>query len=81
MLIEIPVYLSRKTENIPVEVQIRTQAMDFWAALEHKVRYKYGYQVPGNLSDELNACAEHIAELDKKMFSIHDRLTNNNGNG
>jgi putative GTP pyrophosphokinase len=75
MVLEVPVYLSRETLPIPVEVQIRTQAMDFWAALEHKVRYKYEQQIPKNLSDELNACAERIAELDDRMFTIHDTIS------
>jgi putative GTP pyrophosphokinase len=75
MVLEVPVYLSRETLPIPVEVQIRTQAMDFWAALEHKARYKYDHQIPAHLSDALNACAEQIAQLDDKMFSIHEDIT------
>jgi putative GTP pyrophosphokinase len=75
MIIEIPVLFSRETVNIPVEVQIRTQAMDFWAALEHKARYKFDHHVPRNLSDELNACAERIAELDDRMFTIHNAIS------
>lgn len=55
-----------------VEIQIRTSAMDFWASLEHKVRYKYGGQVPDHLSRELQLCAEKINELDERMYLIHE---------
>ena len=74
-IIEIPVYYSGNTENIPVEVQIRTSAMDFWATLEHKVKYKYLEHIPQHLSDELVFCADKIAELDRRMFLIHDIIS------
>lgn len=70
-VMEVPVYYSGNTENIPVEVQLRTAAMDFWATLEHKVKYKYKEHIPMHLSDELVACAEKISELDDRMFTIH----------
>lgn len=75
VIMEIPVFYSGKTEEIPVEVQIRTAAMDFWATLEHKVRYKYKEQIPKHLSDELVICADKIAELDNRMFLIHDIIS------
>ena len=75
IVLEIPVFYSGKTELIPVEVQLRTGAMDFWATLEHKVRYKYKEHIPKHLSDELVICAEKIAELDKRMFLIHDIIS------
>ena len=75
IIVEVPVYYSGKVENIPVEVQIRTAAMDFWATLEHKVRYKYNEQIPQHLSAELSVCAEKIAELDNRMFLIHDIIS------
>ena len=75
IIIEIPVFYSGKTEIIPVEVQLRTAAMDFWATLEHKVRYKYKEHIPGHLSDELSICANKIAELDNRMFLINDIIS------
>lgn len=54
-----------------VEVQLRTSAMDFWATLEHKVRYKYEGKIPERLSNELQNCAEQIHELDDRMYLIH----------
>ena len=72
LVVEIPIYLTSATRYVPVEVQIRTQAMDFWASLEHKVRYKYDNEVPASISAELVECAEEIAALDKRMHNIHE---------
>ena len=72
LIIEVPVYLTSSTEYLPVEVQIRTQAMDFWASLEHKVRYKYNNIIPETLVTELIDCAEKISELDKRMYLIQE---------
>jgi len=74
-VMEIPVYHSGSIDNIPVEVQLRTAAMDFWATLEHKVKYKYEEHIPKHLSDELVICAEKITELDDRMFMIHDIIS------
>ena len=72
LIIEVPVFLSDRTELLPVEVQLRTQAMDFWASLEHKVRYKYTGGMPEHLAHDLRECAEKIAELDNRMYLIQD---------
>lgn len=72
LIIEVPIYLTGTTEYIPVEVQLRTQAMDFWASLEHKVRYKYNNQMPETLQRELIECAERIADLDNRMFLVQE---------
>jgi len=75
VIIDVPVFYSGKTENVLVELQIRTEAMNFWATLEHKARYKYKEHVPQHLSDELGLCADKIADLDKRMFLIHEIIT------
>ena len=72
VIMEIPVFRSGLTEKVPVELQLRTEAMNFWATLEHKARYKYKEHVPAHLSAELVTCADKIAELDRRMFLIHD---------
>ena len=72
LIIEVPIYLTDTTERLPVEVQVRTQAMDFWASLEHKVRYKYNYAIPQTLAQELVYCADKIAELDKRMYLVQE---------
>jgi putative GTP pyrophosphokinase len=75
IITEIPIFYSGRTENIPVEIQIRTEAMNFWSTLEHKARYKYHEQIPSHLCDELVACANEIAELDTRMFLIHEIIS------
>jgi len=72
LILDVPIYLTNKTECLPVEVQIRTQAMDFWASLEHKVRYKYKDKMPDHLSTELIKCADEIADLDQRMYLIQE---------
>jgi len=72
LILDVPIYLTDRTEVLPVEVQIRTQAMDFWASLEHKVKYKYKDQMPEHISQNLVDCAEKIAELDNRMYLIQE---------
>ena len=72
MIFEVPIYLSCTKESLPVEVQIRTQSMDFWATLEHKARYKYQDEMPEHLAHELQECATRIAELDERMILIQE---------
>lgn len=74
LVIEIPVFLAEGRVMVPVEVQIRTIAMDFWASLEHSLRYKAEGEVTEDISQELQQIAEDIALLDQKMQRIHDRV-------
>ena len=74
LVVEVPVFLSEGRTPVPVEVQIRTIAMDFWASLEHSLRYKAVGDVPSDISDELAQTAETIAALDLRMQNIHDRV-------
>ena len=72
LVLEIPVFLSEGRIPVPVEVQIRTIAMDFWASLEHSLRYKAEGQVTEEVSRELLQTASDIAALDQRMQQIHD---------
>lgn len=74
LLIEVPVFMSDREEQVPVEIQIRTIAMDFWASLEHKIYYKYDSAVPDYLLRELKEAADSATALDKKMERIHDEV-------
>lgn len=74
MLVEVPVYLSARVTNVVVEVQIRTIAMDFWASLEHKMKYKYKSEIPETLSNELVDCANMISYLDEKMMNLNEEI-------
>ena len=71
LLIEVPIYLSDGPRPIPVEVQIRTIAMDFWASLEHRLKYKSDNEVAEDLRYRLKICAKAIQELDVEMQSIN----------
>ena len=74
LIIEIPVFLQEGRVPVPVEVQIRTIAMDFWASLEHSMRYKASGKVPADICAELQEAGEDIAALDSRMQAIHDRI-------
>lgn len=74
LIVEIPVFLQSGRIMVPVEVQIRTIAMDFWASLEHSMRYKAAGKVPEDVCEELHEVGEDIAALDQRMQAIHDRI-------
>ncbi|GAA0995415.1 MULTISPECIES: GTP pyrophosphokinase [Nocardiopsidaceae] len=74
LLVETPVRMSDRTEQVPVEIQIRTIAMDFWASLEHKIYYKYAKDVPRDLLDELREAAETANRLDVTMERLHNEV-------
>ena len=59
---------------IPVEIQIRTVAMDFWATLEHGIRYKATEEVPDSIGRQLRECADVITDTDYKMQEIFKAL-------
>lgn len=74
MIVSIPVFLSDKTVETKVEIQIRTIAMDFWASLEHKIYYKFEGNAPEHISKELKECADIVAYLDQKMLSLNEEI-------
>lgn len=75
LIVKIPVFMSDRQEDILVEIQIRTIAMDFWASLEHKIYYKYKKEIPEQLTKELKEAAISAAELDRKMEKLHNEIT------
>lgn len=75
LILQLPVFMSDRVENVYVEVQIRTIAMDFWASLEHKIYYKYDKDVPEILLEELKEAADSVSQLDEKMESIHRKMS------
>ncbi len=74
LLVSTPVRMSDRTVEVPVEFQIRTIAMDFWASLEHKIYYKYDQAVPQELLDELRTAAETAHRLDETMERLHGEV-------
>ena len=75
IIIRVPVYFMNKKQMVPVELQIRTLAMDLWASLEHDIKYKSLYQdVTMDFSDELKECSRLIYEAEEKMEVMNAAL-------
>lgn len=74
MIITVPVYLSDGPVETKVEIQIRTIAMDFWASLEHKIRYKFEGKAPVYIEEQLKGCADIVNRLDAKMLSLNQEI-------
>ena len=74
LILEVPIFLSEATKPVRIELQLRTIAMDFWASLEHQLRYKSDIEVPPQISDDLKACADVIAATDEEMQRIAKEL-------
>lgn len=74
LVVEVPIFLSDRTYHMPVEIQIRTIAMDTWASLEHELKYKSKKEMPGYVVQELKNCARSMAEIDASMERIHKML-------
>lgn len=74
LIVRVPVFLSDRSEDVVVEIQLRTIAMDFWASLEHKIYYKYDKDVPRHLVDSLKLAADVAWSLDTSMERIHDEV-------
>lgn len=72
LIVSVPIYLKDEKRDMKVEVQLRTIAMDFWASLEHKIRYKKDIpeEVQRKLADDLLYCAKQSADLDLRMQAI-----------
>lgn len=74
LIIEVPVFFSDRKKPMRVEVQIRTIAMDFWASLDHQLKYKKEIEDGSEISEELRQCAEVIAQTDVRMLSIRKKI-------
>ena len=74
MLVTIPIYLSDKTVDTKVEIQIRTIGMDFWASLEHKIYYKFEGNAPEYISRDLRECSEIVSMMDTKMLQLNEAI-------
>jgi putative GTP pyrophosphokinase len=74
LIASVPVSFASGVVDVKVEIQIRTIAMDFWASLEHKIKYKYPNELPKNISKELKDTARMVTKLDKKMSKLGKNL-------
>lgn len=76
LIVSIPVHLPDCTRNLYAEIQLRTIAMDCWAALEHELRYKKTIENPELLAEELKRCSDEMASTDLTMQTIRRMLNN-----
>ena len=75
MVVTVPVYLTDGPVETKVEIQISSVAMDFWASLEHDIRYKKDKAaLPTGINEQMFACADEIADIDRKMQDMYHRI-------
>ncbi len=74
MIVSVPVFFSDQTREMAVEVQIRTIAMDFWASLEHQLKYKQEVPDQEEIVRNLTECAEQIALIDEQMWRVRRKI-------
>ena len=74
MVVTVPVYLTDGPVETKVEIQIRSVAMDFWASLEHDLRYKSQKDIPARISQEMWDAAQAIASIDRQMQAIYKEI-------
>ncbi len=77
LILDIPIFLSSGKKHMKVEVQFRTIAMDFWASLEHKLKYKKDIDHSEEIAAELKECADVIASMDCRMQEIRNKIEGN----
>lgn len=70
LIVSVPIFLANEKRIMKAEIQLRTIAMDFWASLEHQLRYKKDYTFTSTMIQELQDCAKISAELDMRMDAL-----------
>ncbi len=78
IIVSVPVFFANRKEDIKVEVQFRTIAMDFWASLEHTMKYKQDIDDADKIMEELKECADVIALTDIRMQEINKKIHKSN---
>lgn len=81
LILNVPIFLSKEKKYMKVEVQFRTIAMDFWASLEHKLKYKKDMGNADEIIAQLKRCADSIGVLDYQMQDIRDKIDQNSNGG
>ena len=74
LIVRVPVFFADQRRDLPVEVQIRTIAMDFWASLEHQLKYKQNVPEQEAIVEQLRHCAQRVSDLDEEMLAIRRRI-------
>ena len=76
LIVSVPIFLEKEKKSMKVEIQLRTIAMDFWASLEHQLRYKKEFEFTEEMAKELLSCATLSAELDERMNVLRRKTFN-----
>ena len=79
LIVSVPIFLAHEKRYMRVEIQLRTLAMDFWATLEHQLRYKKDFDLADSMERELYTCASLSAELDERMDGLRQMVQERNG--
>lgn len=79
LILNVPIFLSKEKKYMKVELQFRTIAMDFWASLEHKLKYKKDVENADEIMEQLKRCADSIGTLDYEMQDIRDKIDRHDG--
>ncbi len=74
LILSVPIFLSNEKKYMKAEVQFRTIAMDFWASLEHKLKYKKNVKNATQIVAQLKACADSIEMLDYQMQNLRNKI-------
>lgn len=74
MIVELPIHIGDKCRRVPAEIQIRTLSMDFWASLEHQIRYKHDIPNQQIIASELKRCADEVASVEMNFLTIRDMI-------
>ena len=77
MIVRIPLHVGENTVYVFAEIQLRTMAMDFWASLDHKLKYKHDVPNADIISKELRRCADEIASTEMNFQAIRDMIDGN----
>ncbi len=78
LIVTVPIFLEHEKRIMQVEIQLRTIAMDFWASLEHQLRYKKDFDFTEDMAKELLDCADLSAQLDSRMDKLRDKVESSN---
>lgn len=74
LIVSVPIFLLREKRSMKVEIQLRTIAMDSWAALEHQLKYKKDNNFTDEMAKDLFLCSQLSTELDKRMDSLREKV-------
>ena len=79
LIVSVPIFFSNEVKNVHAEIQIRTIAMDFWASLEHQIKYKQNVRNAADNAEQLRKCEEVIAATDNMMKNIRTKIDSERG--